>query len=359
MTMNQIPALIGTTTTYRALGTDNVGNVLHAVAARRLLQEYKEFPTSREWTPQEVERVEMHSHIVIVMANALRLGREVTSLSPHHDVMRKNIEKTTRPVVVFGLGAQAVLDKDVSYKAPESTLKLLKVISERSRRIAVRGDFTADVLRRLGINNPEVIGCQTCFMSLRPEFPFDLASKGTEAKQVAFNYTSALVEGPLIQQALQNGFDMIGQQEIYEAHAKEGIEYEANPKIQKFLKNFDISEETYKAYCRKHFHVFVDTDRWLSHMTKYDFVFGTRFHGNSFALQAGVPTLWLVHDERTRELCNHLKLPQIALADALEWKNVQRFREAADYSEFLKVYPERYRRLKSYVEDAGLLHRLA
>jgi hypothetical protein len=112
--------------------------------------------------------VEGHSHIIIIMANTVRPGEEVNSLLPHQEVMRRNIEKATRPVVVFGLGAQAAFGKEVRYAAPESTTRLLRVISERSPRIAVRGKFTADALRRLSINNPEVIGCQSCFLSKEP-----------------------------------------------------------------------------------------------------------------------------------------------------------------------------------------------
>jgi hypothetical protein len=357
--MSGIPALIGTTPNYRPLGPDNLGNVLHAVAGRRLLQGYTEFATSREWSPEELERVESHSHIVIIMANAVRLGEEVNSLSPHHEVMRQNIEKTTRPVVVFGLGAQAAFGKEVKYTAPESTMRLLRVISERSRRIAVRGEFTADALRRLGINNPEVIGCQSCFLSRKPEFPFDMTREIDRSSKIAFSYTSSIVEEDLIKSAVDNGFDMIGQQEIYEAHAKAGVEYPVNQKMERFFQSSGITADRYNAYCREHFHAFADMDQWLSHMKQYGFMFGTRFHGNSFALQAGVPTLWLVHDERTRELCNYLKLPFMALRDALKLKDVRQFMDAVDYSEFLKVYPQRYRKLKSYIEDAGLSHRLA
>jgi hypothetical protein len=359
--MTKIPALIGTTARYNALGTDNTGNVLHAIAARNLLQDHVEFPTSREWTPEDLEKIEGHSHIVIVMANAVRLGRDTNPLAPHHEIMRRNIERTTRPVVVFGLGAQAPYGGETSYRTPPETLNLLKVISERSRRIAVRGEFTADTLRIMGIDNPEVIGCQSCFLSREPEFPHDLVNLAPERTKAVFNYTSMMTEKKLIKTAVENGLDMVGQIEVYEAHAKEGVPYDLGKDVKKFqdmLAYFGISEEQYAAYCRLHFSRFADLDTWLKHMRQYRFSFGTRFHGNMFALQAGTPSLWVVHDERTRELCKFLNLPQISLEKALELNDVGKLREKVDYSEFLKTYPERYRRLKAYVQDAGLAHRL-
>lgn len=359
--MTQVPALIGTTARYNALGSDNTGNVLHAVAARNLLQGYVEFPTSREWTPEDVEKIEGHSHIVIVMANAVRLGRETNSLAVHHETMRRNIEKTTRRVVVFGLGAQSPHGGETSYKTAPETLKLLKVISERSRRIAVRGEFTADTLRVLGIDNPEVIGCQSCFLSREPDFPHDLINLAPERTKVVFNYTSMIAEKKLIKTAVESELDMIGQIEVYEAHAKVGVPHDLGKDMKKFtdmLSFIGISEEQYAAYCRAHFFRFADVDTWLNHMRQYNFSFGTRFHGNMFALQAGTPSLWIVHDERTRELCNFLKLPQVSLETALELGDARKLRERVDYGDFLKAYSERYRRLKAYIQDAGLAHRL-
>jgi transposase len=67
----------------------------------------------------------------------------------------------------------------------------------------------------------------------------------------------------------------------------------------------------------------------------------------------------LVYDERMEEPCDFLRLPHLASSKALEWKSLKRVREAADYSAFKSVYPERYRSLQFYVENAGLAKRLA
>lgn len=353
--------VIGTTTKYRTDGNDNMGNVVHAASARRILKTYKEFPTSRPWTDEEIERAKDHSHIVVVMANALRLGRVETPLSPHHAVMRRNIEATNLPVVVFGLGAQAPIDGTTELIAPTETMNLLRVISDRSRRIAVRGEFTADTLRRLGINNPEVIGCQSCFLSKSQHFPFALEKKPS-GKKVAFNYTNAHTEAPLIAKAIENKWCLFGQTEYLETWLQSSADADSLP--EKFertaasLKKAQIDLLGYRDFCSSSFCKFGDFDEWAAEIASYDISFGTRFHGNMIALQSGVPSLWLVHDRRTRELCDYLMLPNITVKQALDTRNIDDLYNHIDYGPFLRSYPERYRKFRSYVVDAGLPHNL-
>ncbi|MBP0495283.1 polysaccharide pyruvyl transferase family protein [Pararoseomonas indoligenes] len=357
--MPGIPGVIGTGTVYRPLRPDNTGNLLHAVAARRLLQDHVELPTGRAWTEREVERAQGLSHIVVVMANAIRLGSTQNGLSPFHEVMAGNLSRVDRPVVVFGLGAQAPSGAEGGTTIPEATLRLLRIIAERSRRIAVRGRFTAEVLERFGIGNAAVVGCQSCFLSRAPSFPHSLDRPLTGEGRIAFNYTSINREGPLVRWAVGSGFDMIGQQEGYEEAIQAGAEPPVDPRMERFFRTQGLTAEAYATYCRERFRKFFDTDRWLDHLWPYAFSTGTRFHGNMFALQAGVPALWLIHDRRTQELCEHLGLPAVMLEKAMKVRDIAALRAMADPSGFLAGYPARYALFKEYVEEAGLPHRLS
>ncbi|WP_439594754.1 polysaccharide pyruvyl transferase family protein [Falsiroseomonas sp.] len=357
--MSGIPGVIGTGTVYRPLRSDNTGNILHAVAARRLLQSHVDLPTIRPWTDKDLEKARGVSHIVLVMANAIRLGSTQNSLSAFHDIMAQNIARTDQPIVVFGLGAQAASESEVNMTIPEPTLRLLRMIAERSNRIAVRGAFTAEVLEKLGIKTAAVVGCQSCFLSLSPNFPHAMTRPLKEGSQIAFNYTSISREAPLVKWAFERGFDMIGQQESHEEFLQADQPPPADAKMERFFSAQGISPESYAAYCKAHFRKFFDLDTWLAHMARYDFSTGSRFHGNMFALQAGVPALWLRHDRRTQELCDHLKLPSMPLEEAMRIRDAASLRAAVDYSDFLAAYPARYALFKAYVEESGLPHRLA
>lgn len=80
---------------------------------------------------------------------------------------------------------------------------------------------------------------------------------------------------------------------------------------------FTVSE--LEKYIRESGHIFYNRDEWSRYLLQNNFTFsvGGRFHGNMMAFSNGIPAVWIVHDERTKELVNALKLPFIYY-DALD-----------------------------------------
>jgi hypothetical protein len=91
-------------------------------------------------------------------------------------------------------------------------------------------------------------------------------------------------------------------------------------------------------------------------MQRYSFSYGTRLHGNIAAMLAGARAMWIVHDMRLREVCEHFRLPTIGFEQVRAGVDLQDLYDRADYSQCHRVYPERYRALFDYVEGAGLPH---
>ena len=181
-----------------------------------------------------------HSHIVYITANLIRLGvprdhPSIKELIASHVTLASNIERAALPVVVFGLGSQAPLAGPYEFNPASETIRLLKVLSDHSRRMAVRGAFTADVCIRLGINNVEVIGCQSIFWHRSPQFSWCLSEPGRDrAGNIACNFTDARSEAQLIRQAMACGYDVIGQGNGGEAELRQrepGEAAIAGPKI--------------------------------------------------------------------------------------------------------------------------------
>jgi hypothetical protein len=73
-------------------------------------------------------------------------------ISPEFDFtfLADQLEKTNLPILMVGLGTQVRSLEDLG-GIPSSSVRLLKIIEERSSAISVRGKFTADVLEKLGI----------------------------------------------------------------------------------------------------------------------------------------------------------------------------------------------------------------
>ena len=68
-----------------------------------------------------------------------------------------------------------------------------------------------------------------------------------------------------------------------------------------------------KEYIKKCGKIFYTANEWADFFKKGDFSFsvGSRFHGNMMALRNQIPALWVVHDMRTKELVDTLKVPNL------------------------------------------------
>lgn len=368
---SRIPAVIGIEP-WSWPGDDNSGNMIHAAAARRILGKYKEVKTTLQWTDEKIERLRAeHSHIVYVTANLIRLGvprdhPSIKELVASHVTLANNIERASLPVVVFGLGSQAPLAGPYEFNVAPETIRLLKVLSDHSRRMAVRGAFTADACIRLGINNVEVIGCQSIFWHRSPQFTWRLSEPGRDhAGNIACNFTDARSEADLIRQAMACGYDVIGQGNGGEEELRQREPGEAAAAGVRFGWDVELAFEKglmdrgqYERWARDHFYQFRRPEAWLDHMRRYRFCYGTRLHGNMAAMIAGTRALWIVHDMRTKEVCDHFKLPRVELDEVQGGVNLEALFERADYSGCRQIYPERYRVLFEYVDRASLPHSL-
>jgi hypothetical protein len=366
----RLPAVIGILP-WSWMGDGNNGNIVHADAARRVIGRYVEYEKAGEWTDAQIDHLRSeNSHLVYVTANLIRIGvsgdhPSVRELVSSHIALTKNIERAALPVVVFGLGSQAGLNGLSEFSVAPETIRLLKVISDHSRKIAVRGEFTADACMRLGIKNIEVIGCQSMFWHLQPQFTWELSKSRIDIpSKIVFNFTYGPPESNLINQAIANGFDVIGQGNTAEEELKLGevglpkqtLDY--SWEIGTAIKQGLIYREKYEDWIRSHFYQFRRLEPWLDHMRQYCFSYGTRLHGNMAAMLAGTRALWIVHDMRTKEVCDYFCLPWVYLSEVRNGVNLEALIDRADYSSCIQIYPERYRTLYDYVDQAGLPHAL-
>ena len=73
----------------------------------------------------------------------------------------------------------------------------------------------------------------------------------------------------------------------------------------------DMSVQQMSNWMSQYAKTYVSVPQWFSDMSKKDVVTGTRIHGCQLALQAGVPTVCLYLDSRTKELCDTMQVPCI------------------------------------------------
>lgn len=346
---------------------DNTGNIVHGHAARSIFR--KPQPLSKLDDPETAARTRQnYSHLAFVAATMLHVNK-VPGYIESHARMADFLEKTGLPVVTFGFGCHAALGQSLANaEVDPRSVRLLRVIADLSQSIAVRGEFTADLCRKYGVTNVEVVGCQSAYAA-------GLAN-WTRMPKVAQRPSAAvghLSYGPderhVLDLIMREGADIISQgNPLEEAIAagrlscedftRRAHEFGAWPEVRALLANGPDSARRYHAFIRERFHIFYDVETWMAHLERYDFAFGTRFHGNMIAFHAGVPTLWLVHDMRTQELCEHLSLPKIAHADIGPKTSLAQIAEPTDYSAFEAAFPANLAHFMSYLERNGVTHLL-
>ena len=274
--------------------------------------------------------------------------------------LAKFLEQTHLPFLILGIGAQGE-DTSARISVPRGTQRLLKLAAERSRGIGVRGPFTADVVRRLGIHNIEVTGCPTMYMRSGEDARINVPAAGDisraalhmmrDRQEYPLHQTLKTVQRQMLADCVARGFDYVVQTNFSEAwtafHKK--IEKRHLDNITAYLGPEKIPARDLEDFLLNRTHIFFRYGDWKRYMETRQFAFGARFHGNMMALMCGVPALWVTHDTRTRELCDLLHLPHVE-PDEIEREGYRfdRMVEKADYSLFNKSYGEQCARFDTF-----------
>jgi len=240
------------------------------------------------------------------------------------------LEAVNLPCLPVGLGAQApYLGADVSL--PRGTIRYLKILSERSRQIGVRGEYTADVLAKVGVRNTVVIGCPSHFIN-----PLSALGAVIERKLRHATFNRVAVAAGDLNPAHRNierklfGW-LLRREGVYICQSHVGLVALARnrpdeismaevDKIRRHLQRRRLRFMTcaeFLAVVRQRFRVFFDAAAWLEFLTRLDLVIGLRIHGNLLAVQAGTPGICIRHDARTEELCRTTGIPSVPVNEFL------------------------------------------
>lgn len=290
----------------------NTGNFVYMEAAKEQLHYDIEVRMTQEWTKEKMGK----SNVSAIMPASNFINSETV----WYEDLIPILENSDMQFTLVGLGAQASFDetpKEVISKLSDKQKYFFQLAGEHTNTIGVRGEFTAECLNKMEINNVEVIGCPSFFQYAK-KYP-----KLQLPKLDKVLYTADSSKRKIYTLAEQTNAMLIGQ------HGRDA--------------DYAVGKSIF----------FDDFEQWSEFILReeFTFAFGSRFHGNMMALRNKVPTIWVVHDWRTLELVQYLGLPYINYYDE-KFKNmkyVEELVEYCNYSNVYKMYPQLYEQYCSFI----------
>lgn len=303
--------------------TGNRGNIIHAEAPAKI---FKKSPNGSTYGnlaeimallggdfPERMSR--SFDMVVISMANFIR---------PDHDGARllaslRAIEGRL-PVAVFGCGLQG--NHKLSDMMPGNAA-LIDWFNQNAVIFGVRGDKTANWLHDNGFKNTDVLGCPSLYAYPQSILRLD----GTKARAMGANadvMTAGYIKmsnGTLVPRGVElaRAFRKIKSSYVFQDEpwtfaglAKvKGLYNEGSNEFRADLLNQWLGQQAGGNLCFQRYYYFNEAGAWRQAALRHDVYIGDRFHGGVAALQAGVPALFLSHDNRVAELTEHFGLPHL------------------------------------------------
>lgn len=296
---------------------NNVGNLAFWYVARRLLDEEVRFVT---WSAKELP--DDLTALVIPAANFI---------GPHADLapLTKIVRMLDVPTIVVGLGAQAEKEGDTP-EVNEACIEFLHEIASRAPYICVRGEYTARICAHFGVENVRVLGCPSVFLNGDKTLGerMEEAIGSLRAENVAVHAACdkgplTSVERELVRMAqLRPGSSYVVQRpvEMMRRILREPLAEADLPYLKTLGAFFGFGQnlDDFIGFLTTTGYVPTSIDSWMTAMRKHSCSINTRIHGTMIPFQAGVPSICITHDTRTRELVQVMKLPTLETQEFVE-----------------------------------------
>lgn len=336
----------------------NTGNLLIGNGLRQALL-YDKWSWGRRYGADYI--CKNFDRIILPVANLLRENRDI---EPWAGI----VEQTTLPCLMVGLGAQAPLAGSVPPNIPESTVRIIKTVANRAQLIGVRGEFSASVARKLGIDNIEVVGCPSFYTNLGSAFRIKKKEFKDVQKIVITGSTTAMagsydpdlaekIERKLFRMADTRNFPYVLQSEKPEILFLEDPSTERKSGLRGSAKVLEYSDvDEYASVLRRVGRVFFDVEEWFEWIKAQDLIFGTRLHGAVAGLLQNVPAVIICIDARTKELCELMAVPHVTLQEAREM-SIEQIYERADFEKMNRRHENMIHRYVNFLDTNDVPHR--
>ncbi|MBC2186155.1 polysaccharide pyruvyl transferase family protein [Listeria sp. FSL L7-0253] len=267
------------------------------------------------------------------------------------------IHKLKIPVVVTGVGLRANYEPqlDEGFAFDEDVTNFVKAVLEKSAQIGVRGQITADYLKKLGFNDDldfRVIGCPSLYTFGREIKIRDLHL--THQSSIAINASPTSSETAI--QFLNNLITTYKDYHFIPQHLDEfHLMYAGGPDITSDIKGYPTNIE-HKYYQEGRVKYFTSMPSWYDFVKNIDFSIGSRLHGNVIPTIVGTPNISFVQDARMRELASYHALPHVTIDELEKTNNIQDLLSKVDLKSAEKVQAQNFDNYIDFLDTNGLNH---
>lgn len=338
-----------------AIGS-NSGNLVYAYSVyRALMTEDTEIDSTYytlSYSDEEIEYInETYDSFIIPLADAFR-DNYIDSLR----ATAKLVRKLKIPSVIIGVGLRAPFEPNLDQGFPfdDAVKELMDAVLDKSAIVGVRGQITADYLTKLGYiegKHHMVIGCPSMYMYGR-----DLNIRDTEITKDSLVCVNNSAISP------KNVLDFIERstlefnncffipQRINELK----MVYFGMPNMKDKNKPNYPHDINHYLYEEDRVRFFVNFREWNRFLSKADFCFGARLHGNISAVISGTPSLIIPKDARMRELAEYHNLTRVVSGDIKNDTSIWDLIEKADFKAPCKNQHRNFDNYRNFLKLNGL-----
>lgn len=267
------------------------------------------------------------------------------------------IRRLKIPVIVTGVGLRANYEPqlDEGFAFDEDVTNFVKAVLEKSSQIGVRGQITADYLKKLGFNEGidyRVIGCPSLYT-----FGRELKIRDVNlTKQSSIAINASPISSETAMQFLNN---MIGTYKDYyfiPQHLDEfHLMFAGGPDILSDIHGYPTSI-AHKYYQEGRVKYFTSMPSWYDFVKNVDFSMGSRLHGNVIPTIVGTPNVSFVQDARMRELASYHALTHVTIDELKNINNVNDLLSKVDLKSAEKVQARNFDNYIDFLDTNELNH---
>ncbi len=334
----------------------NNGNLAYQYSIyRTLFQEGTELvPDGLSSDPNRAARYnEEYDAYIIPLADAFR-----EDFRPQLRNYTALIKRLKIPVIVTGVGLRADYEPKLEQGFPfdEDVKAFVTAVLEKSAKLGLRGQITADYLKQLGFKEQvdyEVIGCPSLYT-----FGSRLEIRDLNLQKdslIAINASPVSSETAL--QFLNQ--EVISKHPNYyfiPQHLDEfHLMFAGGPDIASDRPSYPVSILD-RYYNEGRIKYFTSMPSWYDFMRQAAFSIGPRLHGNVIPTLVGTPNISFVQDARMRELAAYHRLPHVTTEELANIQTLDELLSQVDLKSAETVQKQNFDRFVDFLDANEVPH---